>query len=514
MRLSLSHIAWGLTALSVAVVSEPVPVPHYFQREALTRRDLSVSQVSRELGALVSNTTAIFGPSDPRWENATERYTTFAPPTIELVVQPGLESDIPIIIKYCNRNSIEFMAVNRGHSLTITTGRFKGIEIDMASLRDYTIEPDFQSAWFQGGSYGGSVISSLWDQGYVATTGSCTCVGLLGPGLGGGHGRFEGQYGLVSDNLVNLNVVLADGSAIRVNATSHSDLWWALQGAGHNFALVTSFQMKIHPRKVDTWHYHNYVWSGDKLETVFEQLNIFHTSANGTTPVLMAVNFGEFGIESNYSSTEAVLEWSFVYAGPAADAEALLAPFNAIEALSEETGDVPYPDIADIQGTGLNSAACVPGYKWALRTAGSVDYNITAERQIYDTFNRKVAQYPDLALGARVTHEGYSNAAMKQVDAASTAVSYRAENHLLYIAVDIPEGSNLTAAAMEWADETRALWNQGQPGRQPSTYVNYAFGDEPVASMYGYEPWRLARLRALKQKYDPHNRFRFYNPFV
>ena len=51
-----------------------------------------------------------------------------------------------------------------------------------------------------------------------------------------------------------------------------------------------------------------------------------------------------------------------------------------------------------------------------------------------------------------------------------------------------------------------------EPGRQKNTYVNYAFGDEPIESMYGYEPWRLQRLIALKKKYDPKNAFRYYNP--
>lgn len=49
---------------------------------------------------------------------------------------------------------------------------------------------------------------------------------MMGPGLGGGHGRYQGLYGLISDNLVNLNLVLADGSTIRVNEAEHPDLWW------------------------------------------------------------------------------------------------------------------------------------------------------------------------------------------------------------------------------------------------------------------------------------------------
>ncbi|KAE8150125.1 FAD binding domain-containing protein [Aspergillus avenaceus] len=506
----LRRIAGALVLFQALGSAEPLPA--YFRRDPITRRDLSVSKVSVELAALVSNTTTIVGPSDHRWDDAIERYSSFAVPHIELVVQPGLESDVSTIVKYCNQNSIEFITVNRGHALTTTVGNFKGIKIDMASLRDLTIQPDYKSAWLQGGSYGGPVIQKLWDQGYVATTGSCSCVGLLGPGLGGGHGRLEGQYGLVSDNFLNLNVVLADGSAIRVNETSHPDLWWAMQGAGHNFGIVTSFELKIHPRKVDTWHYHNYVWTGDKLEALFEQLNRFH--GNGTTPVLMAVNFGDFVMNANVSTTEAVLSWSFVYAGPAADAEHLLEPFNKIGAVSEEAGDVPYPEIASIQGSGIDSPACIPGHRIVLGTASNQVYNITAERQVYNAFNTWAAQYPELAPWARATHDSYSNEAVKKVDPASTAFPQRDENFLLEIAVDLPKDSNQTDAALKLVDEIRGLWNAGQPDRKPVTYVNYAFGDESLDSMYGYEPWRLERLRELKKKYDPSNQFRFYNPIA
>ena len=58
------------------------------------------------------------------------------------------------------------------------------------------------------------------------------------------------------------------------------------------------------------------------------------------------------------------------------------------------------------------------------------------------------------------------------------------------------------------------MFNAGQPNRKVTTYLNYATGDESLESMYGYEPWRLQRLRDLKAKYDPKNRFRYYNPII
>lgn len=126
----------------------------------------------------------------------------------------------------------------------------------------------------------------------------------MGPALGGGHGRYEGLYGMVMDGILHYNVVLADGTEIGVNETSHSDLLWALKGAGHNFAIVTSVVKKIYPKETDTWHVHTYTWTQDKLETVFEALNQYHKSFNGTTPPKMGVGWGYTIMDPNISTSE------------------------------------------------------------------------------------------------------------------------------------------------------------------------------------------------------------------
>lgn len=125
---------------------------------------------------------------------------------------------------------------------------------------------------------------------------------MLGPGLGGGHGRYQGFYGLISDNIVKLNVVLADGEAITVSQQSHPDLLWAMKGAGHNFGIVTSFELKIYPRIVDTWYFRNYVWKQDKLETLFPELNKLHNTSMSVKE--LAVNYGLYVVNSTISTTE------------------------------------------------------------------------------------------------------------------------------------------------------------------------------------------------------------------
>lgn len=69
---------------------------------SFTRRDLSPQQVARELGPKLSNSSSIYGPSDPRFANETARYQAYQPPVIKMVVQPGSESDIPIIVSELN----------------------------------------------------------------------------------------------------------------------------------------------------------------------------------------------------------------------------------------------------------------------------------------------------------------------------------------------------------------------------------------------------------------------------
>lgn len=104
----------------------------------------------------------------------------------------------------------------------------------------------------------------------------------MGPGLGGGYGRYMGFYGLIIDNLLSMNVVLANGSAVSVSESSAPDLWWGMRGAGHNFGIVTSFNSKIYKRTVDEWFYIIYIFRQDKLEPLFEVVNAMMN--NGTQP--------------------------------------------------------------------------------------------------------------------------------------------------------------------------------------------------------------------------------------
>ncbi|KAF6829567.1 FAD binding domain-containing protein [Colletotrichum plurivorum] len=505
MRIFGSFLATGLLLLQSLSSASPLACPDSIDC-SFTRADVSPAQVARELGRKLSRAALIYGPGDPRYTEAIARYQQYNPPNIQIVVQPGTEEDVAEIVKYANKNSIAFLTVNRGHSLISTLNRFRGLQIDMASLRAITINSGGKTAWLQGGAYGQEVIDTLWARGYVATTGSCACVGILGPGLGGGYGRYQGLHGLVSDNFVTLRVVLADGTRTTVSQRSNPELFWAMKGAGHNFGIVTSVELQIHPRNLSTWYYKNYFWTGDKLERVIEQVN--RLSNNGTGPVQMALQSGTYLMDPTISTTEAVIAWSFGWSGAQRDAARYLAPFDAIPAVRVQDGNIPYTQIPQAQGSGVDDLLCATGFSHQQGHAGLWQWNAKTQRAIYDLFNRNIQARPAFNTSL-VLLEAYALQGVKAVNPSTSSFPWRnAFNVMGVISVNYRPDPSLDAAAFRWRTQTRDLWRADQPGTKPLTYVNYAYGDESLESIYGDS---LPRLRRLKAKYDPHGRFSYYN---
>ncbi|KAK3936557.1 hypothetical protein QBC46DRAFT_366841 [Diplogelasinospora grovesii] len=468
----------------------------------IERTRCSVSaQVHKELVSLLSSNATILGPSDANWANETERYMQNVKPQVCLSVRPGSEDDVAKIVRFANQHDIPFYAVSRGHALTSSVGRFKGIEIDLRNLKAVHINPGNATAHFQGGAYSYEVINTLWEQGYVTgnlcstATGGCECVSVLGPALGGGHGLQQGQHGLTSDHFVNLNVVLANGTAIQVNETSHPDLL-----------------SKIWPDNFKKYFVKTYQFAGSSLEPLIKAIDKFQ--GNGTLAPPWLATFGLYTMNTTLSQTEATISWVFLYDGAQEDAEPALKPFDDLGPLSVDEVNVPYSVINDYVGGSIDGWLCEPNKTHIIGTAGLQTFNVTAMRAIYDLYNHKVVQHPQLG-DTRVLVEGYSVQGVLSFPSDDSAYPLRDDYILTYFDTRFDTTDDpLIDFAAEWRDQTVALWNGGQPGRKPTTYVNYAAGYESLEARYGYEPWRLERLRDLKRQYDPDNRFAWYNPIV
>jgi len=109
-----------------------------------------------------------------------------------------------------------------------------------------------------GGALLGNVDAATLRQGLVTPSGVVSHTGVGGLTLGGGMGWLSRRFGLSVDNLLGVDIVMADGRVLRINADKEPDLFWAIRGGGGNFGIVTKFWFRMHtlgPVLVRCWSY-------------------------------------------------------------------------------------------------------------------------------------------------------------------------------------------------------------------------------------------------------------------
>ncbi|RDW63408.1 hypothetical protein BP6252_10953 [Coleophoma cylindrospora] len=467
--------------------------------------------ITAELGPFLSSDATIIFPGSAEFLVATDRDNEQAPPTYAVVVEVATESDVQATVRYANRHNISFLATTGLHGGTSALGNLQqGINVRMRKMNATTIAADGLSATFGGGILSLEVRDALWAAGKQTVTGACECVGLVGPLLGGGHGYLQGFYGLISDNLISARVVLANGEAVSVSATENSDLFWALQGAGHNFGILTEVTSRIYDVPSTNWAYAQYIYTHDKVEALFSQLNTW--TSNGTTSMPVEfVNKNIFARIPGIDADNAVIIFNIFYQGADVVPTEYTAPLLAIGPAVTAANATDYPGLTLIDSTTVDSAVCQQHDAVNMMFPISIkSYNIEAQRAAFNSFNELTADAT--FINSAVLFEGYSTQAVKAVPSNNTAFPHRADNYLITPVVSYAVNSTLDSKAIEFGDNFRQALHEADGSAELHTYVNYAHGDETLQETYGYEAWRLARLQTLKKKYDPDRKFSFYAP--
>jgi hypothetical protein len=472
----------------------------------------SQQDVGSGLTRRLSRGARIYYPGTTEFNQSTTRWSTLDAPFITITVEPATENDVVETVKFANERKIPFLAVNGGHGAITTVGEMDyGIEIWMRQLRSVSIAKDGKTATFGGGVLVKNVTDALWAAGKQTVTGGCECVSLLGPGLGGGHGFLQGRRGLISDQFVSMNMVMADGKLHTID--KRSDLWWAVQGAGHNFGIVTSVTSKIYDIQYRQWAFKSFIFTGDKVEALYGNINKYLLNS-GKQPVDI-INYSFFFNLPTLDPKNPVIMFFILQEGAAVVDKRYTDPFTALGPSVTENGTGDYTNLAAWTSNGEKDPPCQKAGFTNIRFPIDLQtYDVSAQRKVYDNFAAALKETPALN-NSLFLFEGYSLQGVKAISDQSTAIPFRQNNLLVApLIIYTPAGKDLDKKAERLGESLRQTLHKASGKKELHTYVNYAFGNEEVENWYGFERWRQDRLLALKNKYDPHRKFSFYAPIA
>ncbi|KAK4120303.1 FAD-binding domain-containing protein [Parathielavia appendiculata] len=501
-----------LLALLISIVTT-LAIAHLPHAHHDTYHSYDPPQDIQSLKASLSPTAQLLLPNDPAFKtHLNHRWSTnpLNTPSPSLILLATTESDISHAIRYANAHNVPFLATAGGHGTNAFLSDFNGgVLISLRNLTKFEPSPHGRTAIVGGGLLSQQVVERLWQEGKETTTGLCGCVSYSGPAMGGGHGFLQGRYGLVADQVVSVRVVLANGEVVVASEEENGDLFWALRGAGHNFGVVTEFTVRIHDVEEArrNWVWEQFIFEGERLEEVYTLAN----EMMEYQPVEM-VSWSVWRMVEDVDPGKPSIVVIVFFNGPLEDSREYTQPIHNLGPAAYAFKVTEYPGLNAVLGVDLSGSECQPQGTALLRAADVDRYEIIALRNWFETFGKMLATEEGLAKSVCIL-EGYGVQGVQAVPSDSTAFPHRDKRLLLAPSVqyDIVGNSTLDREAERWS---KAMEKAAFGSAQRRTYVNYASGDESLQAMYGYEPWRLQRLRALKRKYDPENRFRFFAPIV
>ena len=164
--------------------------------------------------------------------------------------------DVQAGIAFAQKRNVRLVVKNSGHDFYGKSTGKGALSLWVHNLKDKTVIPNYRSTYYRGaavkvgaGVEGGDAAEFASGQGYRVVVGTCPTVKAAGGFTqGGGHSFLSGSYGYGADNVLEWEVVTADGKhVIATPNNEHKDLYWALSGGGGGtFAVVISMTVRVY----------------------------------------------------------------------------------------------------------------------------------------------------------------------------------------------------------------------------------------------------------------------------
>lgn len=369
----------------------------------------------------------------------------------------------------------------------------EGLVIDLGGLKGIRVDPAARTVRVEAGCTSGDVDHATHAFGLAVPFGIVSTTGVAGLTLGGGTGYLTRKHGLTIDNLIEADVVLADGSLVTASASAHPDLFWAIRGGGGNFGVVTSFLFTAHP--VHTVYAGPIFWDAVHAKTVMRAYRDFLPTAPEELGIFVGLktvpSMDPFPKEGWGKRACAVIG---AYTGNPADGEALMTRLlKTLPApIFNWMGVMPFPAM---------QALFDPFFPKGLQWYWKGDFVKTLPDEAIDIHIAQAAQAPtELCLMHLYPIDG----AVRRVAADATPWSARDAGWSMVVAGISPDPKQADALKT-WG---RAYWKAIHPFNLEGAYVNFMMDDEAGGRVQATYGANYARLASIKQRYDPGNLFR------
>ncbi|KAF5555327.1 fad binding domain-containing protein [Fusarium napiforme] len=393
-----------------------------------------------------------------------------------------------------------------------------GILIDMRSLNKLEFDPDLCQVTVGGGVITDDFVKFLQSVGMEVNVGSCPTTGIIGVAFGAGLGRLQGKYGYLHDNMASCKLVLADGSVTIVSEASNPDLFWAIRGAGHNFGVALEATFRVHPQANEGIHYTwDLEYSLEQCDAVFETLNSVHEDM----PMDLAI-FVLWIRESDGGRKHHLLV-NLVWSGHEYEAHQWISRFEDLKPiLNSGRTTTTWAELPWVTYKGQNKVLSKPEV-WSLapnKMMGAVcveKFPLKTTRDFFQSVKEMNEEWAGKGFFGAM-FECLPHQKVRELADETTAFPWRwGSNHfIMFMATPLKlEDRDVFEAHIDrW--KKRFIETSGYGRLQQ--YVNYgnttSTMQDPPEALYGYEPWRLEKLRRLKRIYDPENVFRWYQPLT
>lgn len=430
-------------------------------------------------------------PGDKGYDAARKIYNAMIDKRPRLIARCVDVGDVMTAVNFARQNQMLLAVRGGGHNGGGLGVCDDGLVIDLSPMRYTRVDPKARTVRVGGGCTWGDVDHATHAFGMATPSGIISTTGVGGLTLGGGIGHLTRKCGLSIDNLLSVDMVLADGRFVTASAEENEDLFWAVRGGGGNFGAVTSFLFRLHPIKTIIGG--PTLWTLEQAADVMKWYREFITTApddlNGFFAFLTVPPAPPFP-ENLHLKKMCGVVWC--YTGPEKEAERVFKPIR-------EFGPPALYGIHAMPHPMLQSAFDAlypPGLQWYWRA----DF-------VKELSDAAVAVHVKHGSNVPTMHSSMHlypiNGAAQRVGKTETPWSYRDATWAEVIVGVDPDPAN-TKRITEWS---KTYWDALHPYSAGGAYVNFMMdeGEERIKATYGDN---YARLASLKKKYDPTNLFR------